>query len=155
MFKYAQAVKQKEVWNEAENRDRDWGEWVSFLFSPLRACEARAHATLYRFLYLFWEKKKATLLQSRTQLKRMYMKMSSSKAAPYQSACTSIYCFSFPVIPSPGIHDKTMTFGLTFCKYVSRFIQKGEPTNRKLSCVSSDISLVATRRRWRSKWQFQ
>ena len=25
VFKYAQAVKQK-VWNEAENRERDWGE---------------------------------------------------------------------------------------------------------------------------------
>ena len=30
VFKYAQAVKQK-VWNEAENRERDWGEvlWCS------------------------------------------------------------------------------------------------------------------------------
>ena len=26
VFKYAQAVKQK-VWNEAENRERDWEEW--------------------------------------------------------------------------------------------------------------------------------
>ena len=34
VFKYARAVKQK-VWNEAENRVRDWGE-------TLRACEARA-----------------------------------------------------------------------------------------------------------------
>ena len=25
VFKYAQAVKQK-IWNEAENRERDWGE---------------------------------------------------------------------------------------------------------------------------------
>ena len=33
VFKYARAVKQK-VWNEAENRERDWGE-------TLRACEAR------------------------------------------------------------------------------------------------------------------
>ena len=31
VFKYARAVKQK-VWNEAENRERDWGE----------TCEARA-----------------------------------------------------------------------------------------------------------------
>ena len=31
---YARAVKQK-VWNEAKNRERDWGETV-------RACEARA-----------------------------------------------------------------------------------------------------------------
>ena len=32
VFKYARAVKQK-VWNEVENRERDWGAW---------ACEARA-----------------------------------------------------------------------------------------------------------------
>ena len=41
VFKYARAVKQK-VWNEAENRERDWGD-------ALRACEARAvraHKTL-------------------------------------------------------------------------------------------------------------
>ena len=34
VFKYARAVKQN-VWNEAENRERDWGE-------ALRACKARA-----------------------------------------------------------------------------------------------------------------
>ena len=28
VFKYARAVKQK-VWNEAENRERDWGETLS------------------------------------------------------------------------------------------------------------------------------
>ena len=37
-FKYARAVKQK-VWNEAENRERDWGETLS-------ACEARARKSL-------------------------------------------------------------------------------------------------------------
>ena len=45
VFKYAQAVKQK-AWNEAENRERDWGETVFFLS---RACEApalRARKTL-------------------------------------------------------------------------------------------------------------
>ena len=30
VFKYARAVKQK-VWNEAENRERDWGETLFFL----------------------------------------------------------------------------------------------------------------------------
>ena len=44
VFKYARAVKQK-VCNEAENRERDWGETLGF-FSPashaLWACEARA-----------------------------------------------------------------------------------------------------------------
>ena len=36
------AVKQK-VWNEAENRERDWGETLFSLAShALRACEARA-----------------------------------------------------------------------------------------------------------------
>ena len=42
VFKYARAVKQK-VWNEAENRERDWGETLFSLAShALRACEARA-----------------------------------------------------------------------------------------------------------------
>ena len=51
VFKYAREVKQK-VWNEAEKRERDWGETLKF-FSlashALRACEARAvraHKTL-------------------------------------------------------------------------------------------------------------
>ena len=46
VFKYARAVKQK-VWNEAENRERDWGETLKIRFFSLasdarRACEARA-----------------------------------------------------------------------------------------------------------------
>ena len=32
VFKYARAVKQK-VWNEAENRERDWRETLKFFFS--------------------------------------------------------------------------------------------------------------------------
>ena len=44
VFKYAQAVKQK-VWNEAKNRERDWGETLKIGFfslasHALRACEA-------------------------------------------------------------------------------------------------------------------
>ena len=35
MFKYARAVKQK-VWNDAENRERDWVETLK-----IGACEAR------------------------------------------------------------------------------------------------------------------
>ena len=46
IFKYGRAVKQK-VWNEAENRERDWGETLKIRFfslasHALRACEARA-----------------------------------------------------------------------------------------------------------------
>ena len=42
VFKYARAVKQK-VWNEAENRERDWGETLKICFFFLsRACKARA-----------------------------------------------------------------------------------------------------------------
>ena len=57
-FKYARAVKQK-VWNEAENRERDWGETLK-----IWACEARelrARKTLTpRFTDFFtdFEKKK-------------------------------------------------------------------------------------------------
>ena len=51
VFKYARTVKQK-VWNEAENRERDWRE------TPLGRVrqEKDSYATLYRFLYWFWEK---------------------------------------------------------------------------------------------------
>ena len=38
VFKYAGAVKQK-VWNEAENRERDWGEMQKY---AQRAYEVRA-----------------------------------------------------------------------------------------------------------------
>ena len=33
VFKYARTVKQK-VWNEGENRERDWGETLDDLFEP-------------------------------------------------------------------------------------------------------------------------
>ena len=49
VFKYARAVKQK-VWNEAENRERDWGETlkIRFFFSCLtrEAHALRARKTL-------------------------------------------------------------------------------------------------------------
>ena len=66
VFKYARAVKQK-VWNEAENRERDWGETLK-----IRACEARelrARKTLTpRFTDFFTDfEKKPTVLQSRTE----------------------------------------------------------------------------------------
>ena len=43
VFKYARAVKQK-IWNEVENRERDWGETLFFSLAShaLRTCEARA-----------------------------------------------------------------------------------------------------------------
>ena len=36
VFKYARAVKQK-VWNEAENRERDWGRDAKNIYARLRA----------------------------------------------------------------------------------------------------------------------
>ena len=64
VFKYVRAVKQK-VWNEAENRERDWGETlkIRFFFSRL-TCEARAlhaHKTLMpRFTDFFTDFEKKT-----------------------------------------------------------------------------------------------
>ena len=49
VFKYARAVKQK-VWNETEKREWD----TSHARRALRA--RKTEATLYRFLYWFWEK---------------------------------------------------------------------------------------------------
>ena len=67
VFKYSRAVKQK-VWNEAENRERDWGETsqphtpygrVSLArFAPVRLLR---HALLIALLIL---RKKPTVLQS-------------------------------------------------------------------------------------------
>ena len=59
VFKYARAVKQK-VWNEAENRERDWGET-----REARALCARKTLTP-RFTDFFIDfEKKPTVLQSR------------------------------------------------------------------------------------------
>ena len=57
VFKYARAGKQK-VWNEAENRDRDWGETLKILAS---ARALRAHKTLTpRFTDFFTDFEKKT-----------------------------------------------------------------------------------------------
>ena len=45
VFKYARAVKQK-VWNEAENRERDWGETLKIRFFSLASHALRGHARL-------------------------------------------------------------------------------------------------------------
>ena len=68
------AVKQK-VWNEAENRERDWGEMLAS--HARRSCEAstlRARKTLtQRFTDFFtdFEEKKPTVLQSRTKIGKL------------------------------------------------------------------------------------
>ena len=68
VFKYARAVKPK-VWNEAENKERDWEETLKILFLS-RAYEAgafRARKTLTpRFTNFFsdFEKKKPVLQSS-------------------------------------------------------------------------------------------
>ena len=59
VFKYARAVKQK-VWNEAENRERDWGETFVRLARFARVRLLR-HALPISLLIL---RKKLTVLQS-------------------------------------------------------------------------------------------
>ena len=44
VFKYARTVKQK-VWNEAENREQDWGETLKIRFFPLASHVLRALET--------------------------------------------------------------------------------------------------------------
>ena len=82
VFKHARAVKQK-VCNEAENRERDWGESLFFSpfflspHTPVRACEARAlraRKTLtLRFTVFFtdFEKKNRLSLQSKINRVRL------------------------------------------------------------------------------------
>ena len=69
LFKYARSVKQK-VWNETENRERDWGETLKAFFSLasyacLRASRERPlrHALPISLLVL---RKKPTVLQCTT-----------------------------------------------------------------------------------------
>ena len=68
VFKYARAAKQK-VWNEAENRQRDWGETLNIRFTLL-ACEALALCArkiltpCFTDFFTDFEKKKPTVLQS-------------------------------------------------------------------------------------------
>ena len=63
VFKYARAVKQK-VWNEAENRERDWGETLkirSVFFSLASHARLLRHALPISLMIL---RKKPTVLQS-------------------------------------------------------------------------------------------
>ena len=69
VFKYARAVKQK-VWNEAENREQDWGETQKYDFFSSRLRLARfARARLLRYalpisLLILRKKKKNRLFCS-------------------------------------------------------------------------------------------
>ena len=69
VFKYARAVKQK-VWNEAENRERDWRETlkIRFIFLSPHTPYGLARKALTSLVTDFctdFEKKKTTVLQSR------------------------------------------------------------------------------------------
>ena len=68
VFKYARAVKQK-VWNEAENRERDWRETLKFFFSrltrPTGVRLARVRLLRHAFsISLLILRKNPTVLQS-------------------------------------------------------------------------------------------
>ena len=72
VFKYARTVKQK-VWNEAENRERDWEETLKIRFFSLAYGRVRfarcARARLLRHalpISLPILRKKPTVLQSRS-----------------------------------------------------------------------------------------
>ena len=69
VFKYARAVKQK-AWNEAENRERDWGETRDGRVRLARFARVRLlrHALPISLLIL---RKKPTVLQSTSE--RLYM----------------------------------------------------------------------------------
>ena len=72
VFKYARAVKQK-VWNEAENRERDWGElsphtpYGRVRLARLARVRLLRHALPISLLTL---RKKPTVLQSKKWLDR-------------------------------------------------------------------------------------
>ena len=82
LFKYARAVKQK-VWNESQNRERDWGETLKIRFfslasHALRACKARAGSARKTLtprlpISLLILRKKPTVLQSNLTRKYFFM----------------------------------------------------------------------------------
>jgi len=83
VFKYARAGKQK-VWNEAENRDRDWGETLKILAS---ARALRAHKTLTpRFTDFFTDFEKKNRL--------------------FCSLCIKMYIFLFSILSSMTLTPK-------------------------------------------------
>ena len=81
VFKYARAVKQK-VWNEAENRERDWGE-------TLARVRLLRHALPISLLIL--RKKKPTVLKStKGEEKRSWRKDDPSKRKMPEGGTTFI-----------------------------------------------------------------
>ena len=76
--KYARAVKQK-VWNESQNKERDWGETLKIRFfslasHALRACKASAQTLTARLpISLPILRKKQTVLQSNLTRKHFFM----------------------------------------------------------------------------------
>ena len=82
LFKYARAVKQK-VWNESQNRERDWGETLKIRFfslasHALQACKARASRARKTLtprlpISLLILRKKPTVLQSNSTRKYFFM----------------------------------------------------------------------------------
>ena len=63
VFKYARAVKQK-VWNEAENRERDWGDTPHGRVRLARFARVRLLRHALPISLLILRKKKPTVLQS-------------------------------------------------------------------------------------------
>ena len=82
LFKYARAVKQK-VWNDSQNRERDWGETLKIRFfslasHALQACKARARRARKTLtprlpISLLILRKKPTVLQSNSTRKYFFM----------------------------------------------------------------------------------
>ena len=91
IFAYSSTREQS---NEAENRERDWGETlkIRFFFSRSRASRAQdSYATLYRFLYWFWEKKPTVLQSSNFNTVFTFF----DKNCPHRSRNSHAYLFFF------------------------------------------------------------
>ena len=90
VFEYARAVKQK-VWNEAENRERDWGETLKVFFLSPHTPYERVRLARFARLRLLREalpfsllilRKKPTVLQSRLFTHRRTIVMSRATCDP-------------------------------------------------------------------------
>ena len=99
VFKDARAVKQK-VWNEAENRERDWGETLKIRFFFLSPHTPIGRVRLARFarvrllrhalpISLLILRKKPTVLQSSTDL-AFYLSVEKKNYSSSHGKCNSI-----------------------------------------------------------------
>ena len=119
VFKYARTVKQK-VWNEAENRERDWGETLSKTLTP-------------RFTDFF------TDFEKKNDCFAVYLRM-------WNSNCTPLKYFASRESSTPQPQSHTFIYLFFFHEKIKKESSLNNLTTSSLS-VSSSPARKVTRER--------